>query len=193
LTGRVEAAFFPTPADFRAWLSDHHDSADELWVGLYKKFTGRPSITWPESVEEALCFGWIDGVRRTVDEDAYMIRFTPRRAGSNWSAVNAATAERLIAEGRMTPAGRRAFDARDPAETRRDASTRTAAALSPAQEAEFHRHTEAWAFWDSQPPGYRRQATRWVVGAKREETRARRLATLIADSASGLRIKELRR
>ena len=106
--------FFATPDDFRRWLADHHDSEDELWVGYYKKATGKPSITWPESVDEALCFGWIDGVRKSVDEEAYKIRFTPRRRGSNWSRINLERVSALIDQGRMTPAGLAAYEARDP-------------------------------------------------------------------------------
>jgi uncharacterized protein YdeI (YjbR/CyaY-like superfamily) len=185
--------FFPTPAHFRRWLGKHHDSADELWVGFHKKATGRPSITWPESVDEALCFGWIDGIRKSIDAEAYMIRFTPRRAGSNWSEVNLARVPVLIEEGRMTPAGMAAYDAHDPERSRRYSYEREAERLAPEQERELRRHPEAWAFWLAQPPGYRKLATGWVVSAKREDTRARRLATLIEGSSNGRRIKQLRR
>jgi uncharacterized protein YdeI (YjbR/CyaY-like superfamily) len=189
----MRPTFFPTPADFRGWLAEHHDSEGELWVGFYKKTTGKPSITWPESVDEALCFGWIDGLRRSIDGEAYMIRFTPRRTGSTWSRVNLERVGLLIEEGRMTPSGMAAYEARDPEKTGRYSFEQDDIRLSREQEREFRRHAEAWRFWKAQPPGYRKQATGWVVSAKREETRARRLATLIEDSANGLRIKELRR
>jgi len=193
VTGSIQPTFFPTAAVFRHWLAEHHDSERELWVGFYKKGTGRPSITWPESVDEALCFGWIDGLRKSIDGEAYMIRFTPRRIGSIWSRVNLERVAVLIQEGRMTPGGIAAYEARDPEKTDRYSFEQDTLRLSREQEREFRRHPEAWAFWKAQPPGYRKQATGWVVGAKREETRARRLETLIEDSANGLRIKELRR
>jgi uncharacterized protein YdeI (YjbR/CyaY-like superfamily) len=189
----MAATFFPTPSDFRHWLVRHHDHADELWVGLYKKDSGRSSITWPESVDEALCFGWIDGLRRSIDDEAYQIRFTPRRRGSHWSRVNLERIATLIAEGRMAPSGLQAYEARDPEKSGRYSFERDEAKLSEEQAAEFRAHCDAWTFWIAQPPGYRKQATWWVVSAKREDTRARRLATLIADSAEGLRIKQLRR
>jgi uncharacterized protein YdeI (YjbR/CyaY-like superfamily) len=185
--------FFPTPNDFRRWLEEHHDSEDELWVGFHKKATGRPTITWPESVDEALCFGWIDGLRKSVDDDAYMIRFTPRRPSSTWSLVNLERVTALLEEGRMAEAGIAAYEARDPEKAGIYAFESDDARLSRQQEREFRRHAEAWAFWKAQPPGYRRQTTRWVVSAKREATRARRLATLIDDSANRRRIKQLRR
>ncbi len=185
--------FFPTPADFRAWLAANHGTEELLWVGYYKKATGRPSITWEESVEEALCFGWIDGLRRSIDDEAYQIRFTPRRPRSIWSAKNVATIERLIAEGRMAPAGLEAWEARDPGKVQRYSFEQEQPAFDEEQEARFRADTEAWAFWLEQPAGYRKQATWWVVSAKRADTRARRLETLITDSAAGVRIKQLRR
>jgi len=162
-------------------------------VGFRKKATGKPSITWPESVDEALCYGWIDGIRKSIDDEAYMIRFTPRRTGSIWSRVNLERVAALIAEGRMAAAGLAAYEARDPKKSGIYSFERAEARLSREQEREFKRNEEAWRFWRAQPPGYRKQATWWVVSAKREETRARRLARLIDDSANGLRIKELRR
>jgi uncharacterized protein YdeI (YjbR/CyaY-like superfamily) len=187
------ATFFERPEDYRRWLAQHHDSESELWVGYYKKATGKPSITWPESVDEALCYGWIDGVRRSIDEAAYKIRFTPRRPGSLWSRLNLERAAALIEEGRMAPAGLAAYEARDPEKQAASASDLDEVGLSAEQEKEFRKLPAAWAFWTAQPAGYRKLATWWVVSAKREETRARRLATLIEDSANGLRIKELRR
>jgi uncharacterized protein YdeI (YjbR/CyaY-like superfamily) len=185
--------FFATPAEFRRWLTRHARSAAELWVGFHKKGSGRPSITWPESVDEALCFGWIDGIRKTVDEHSYTNRFTPRRRGSIWSAVNIKRARHLIRTGRMQPAGLRAFKARDAEKSRLYSYERETASLSPADDARFRAKAKAWAFFQSQPPGYRKLAIRWIVDAKREETRARRLGTLIADSARGQRLAPLRR
>lgn len=178
--------FFATPEDFRRWLADHHDTATELIVGFYKKGSGKPSITWPESVDEALSFGWIDGVRRSISEEAYCIRFTPRKTSSIWSAVNVARVAALEELGRMTEAGRRAFAAREAARTgvyshERDAPPR----LSPADETRFRGHAAAAEFFDAQPPWYRRTALHWVISAKREETRQRRLDQLIVDSAAG--------
>lgn len=189
----MPATFFPTPSDLRHWLSEHHDEADELWVGYYKKATGKPSMTWPESVDEALCYGWIDGLRRSIDEEAYQIRFTPRRARSHWSRVNLERVAALIGESRMAPSGLAAYEARDPERSGRYSCELSEARFSAEQVAAFQAHPEAWAFWSAQPPGYRKQAMWWVVSAKREDTRSRRLSTLIEDSANGLRIKQLRR
>jgi uncharacterized protein YdeI (YjbR/CyaY-like superfamily) len=188
----MPATFFPTPDDFRRWLSEHGHDVDELWVGYYKKATGRPSITWPESVDEALCYGWIDGLRKSIDDEAYRVRFTPRRRGSHWSRVNLERVAVLIDERRMTPDGLVIYEARDP-DKAGYSFARDEARLSEEQVAAFEAHAEAWAFWNAQPPGYRKQVTWWVVSAKREETRSRRLSTVIEDSANGLRIKQLRR
>lgn len=189
----MAATFFETPHDFRRWLEANHDARNELWVGYHKKATGKPSITWEESVDEALCYGWIDGLRRSIDAESYMNRFTPRRKGSHWSRVNLGRVEALIAEGRMQPPGLAAYEARDPEKSGRYSFERDEARLSAEQEKAFRARPEAWAFWTAQPAGYRRQTASWVVSAKREETRARRLATLIEDSANRLRIKQLRR
>jgi uncharacterized protein YdeI (YjbR/CyaY-like superfamily) len=144
-------------------------------------------------VEQALCFGWIDGVRKSRGDDSYVIRFTPRKRGSIWSAKNLGTMKRLLAEGLVHPSGRAVYDARDAARTERYSFEREHVAFDARQEEEFRRNERAWEFFQSQPPSYRKPATWWVLSAKREETRARRLATLIADSAAGLRIKEMRR
>lgn len=188
----AEVVFFATPAAFVAWLEEHHAAAQELWVGYYKKGSGQPSITWPESVDAALCFGWIDGLRKSIDAQRYRIRFTPRRPSSTWSAVNVARVGELTAEGRMRPAGLRAF------EHRRDDRTaiyaheqRHSAALDAAFEAQFQANAAAWAFFMARAPSYRQAAILWVNSAKQAETRQRRLATLIADSAAGRTIKEL--
>jgi uncharacterized protein YdeI (YjbR/CyaY-like superfamily) len=186
--------FFATPSEFRRWLRAHHRTATEVLVGFYKKGSGRPSMTWPESVDEALCFGWIDGVRRAVDAERYTIRFTPRKAVSTWSLVNIRKAEALILARRMKPAGLRAFDARDAKKSGiYSFEQREHATLDAAAEARFKANRAAWEFFQSQPPGYRKVVTFWVMSAKREETRARRLETLIADSAAGRRIGLLQR
>jgi uncharacterized protein YdeI (YjbR/CyaY-like superfamily) len=188
------ATFFATPADFRAWLAENHETADELWVGFHKKATGKPSITWPEAVDEALCVGWIDGLRRSLGDESYMIRFTPRKPRSTWSAVNVARAEELAAQGRMQPAGLRAFEARTDDNSGIYAyEQRHEARLEPEQEREFRANEQAWEYFRSRRPSYRKTAIWWVVSAKREETRARRLRTLIQDSAQGRTIRQLTR
>ena len=185
--------FFPTPTNFRTWLEQNHKSEKELWVGFYKKGTGKPSITWPESVDQALCFGWIDGVRKTIDAESYVIRFTPRRRGSIWSNVNIRRAGELIGTGLMQDAGKRAFEARDPAKSGIYSFERTKPAkLPPAMKKVFMANKPAWKFFQSQPPGYRAIVTNWLITAKQEATRDRRLATLMKDSAEGKRIAQLR-
>ena len=189
----MQPKFFPTPADWRAWLEKNHESETELWVGFYKKGTGKPSITWPESVDQALCFGWIDGVRKTIDAESYVIRFTPRRRGSIWSNVNIRRAGELVSTGLMQAAGKRAFDARDPAKSGIYSFERTKPAkLPPAVKKVFMANKGAWKFFQSQPPGYRAIVTNWIITAKQEATRDRRLATLMKDSAEGKRIAQLR-
>lgn len=186
--------FFATPADFRAWLEEHHDTVEEQWVGFYKVSSGKPSISWQESVDEALCFGWIDGLRRKINHDAYRIRFTPRRPNSKWSTKNIANVEDLIAAGRMRPSGLRAYEKR-----RQDGSgtysyeQRNTAELGAEYEKKLRENEAAWTFFQQQAPWYRRTAVFWVVSAKKEETRRRRLDTLITDSAAGRRIAPLTR
>jgi uncharacterized protein YdeI (YjbR/CyaY-like superfamily) len=190
----VEPIFFETPAQFRAWLEEHHEARQELLVGFYKKGSKRPSITWPQSVDEALCFGWIDGIRRGIDDETYSIRFTPRKPTSNWSSVNIARVADLTKEGRMRPAGIEAFGRRSEKRSGIYAyEQRKTARLSADQQREFMANDAAWSFFRAQPPGYRQTATYWVVSAKREETRRKRLATLIEDSASGRRLERLTR
>jgi uncharacterized protein YdeI (YjbR/CyaY-like superfamily) len=190
----MDATYFASAAEFGAWLDEHHESERELLVGYWKAGSGRPSLTWPESVDEALCFGWIDGVRRRVDDDRYTIRFTPRKPGSNWSAINLAKVETLRAAGRMRPAGEAAWARRRPErEAVYSFEQAEPARLDAEQEAAFRADAGAWAWFQAQAPSYRRTATHWVTSAKRPETRARRLATLIADSAAGRRIGPLRR
>jgi uncharacterized protein YdeI (YjbR/CyaY-like superfamily) len=188
----MEPIFFETPAEFRAWLEDHHADETELLVGFHKKGTGRLSLTWPESVDQALCFGWIDGVRRSLGEHSYTIRFTPRKARSTWSAVNIKRAKALIEEGLMRPNGVAAFERRSDDRSRIYAyEQRKQAKLDPAAEKEFRANRKAWAFFSEQAPWYRRNATHWVVSAKKEETRRRRLQQLIDDSAAGRRLVQL--
>jgi uncharacterized protein YdeI (YjbR/CyaY-like superfamily) len=189
----VRPRFFATPGQLRAWFEQHHASHDELLVGYHKVGTGKRSVTWAESVDEALCFGWIDGVRRGLDDDRYTIRFTPRRARSIWSQKNLDRYAELDAAGRVRPAGRRVFDERDEARTRQYSFEQNEARFTREQTRTFRANREAWAFFQAQPPSYRKPATWWVASAKKEETRSRRLATLIADSARGERIKQLRR
>jgi uncharacterized protein YdeI (YjbR/CyaY-like superfamily) len=186
--------FFATPEAFRAWLDAHHERETECLVGFYKKDSGRASITWPESVDEALSFGWIDGKRKTIDEISYTIRFTPRKARSNWSAVNVKRMAVLIAEGRVRPMGLAAFEKRAAERTGIYAyENRKSAVLDPEAEREFRRNKKAWGYFEAEAPSYRHQAIWWVITAKREETRRSRLATLIDDSARGRRIPHARR
>jgi len=190
----MTAIFFATPLLFRTWLDANHDKERELLVGFYKRSSGRPSITWPESVDEALCFGWIDGVRRSIDEESYSIRFTPRKRTSIWSAVNVARVGELTRQGRMREPGKLAFAARTPERTGVYSFERNQAAVLPkASEKALRSNKKAAAFFDAQAPWYRRAAIHWILSAKREETRRRRLDQLISDSARGREIPPLRR
>jgi len=190
----MEPIFFAGPSAFRAWLEEHHERARELWVGFYKKGSGQPSITWPEAVDEVLCFGWIDGVRKGIDDVSYTIRFTPRKPRSIWSAVNVKRAEELTRLGLMRPAGLRAFEARAAERSGIYAyEQRNAAELGEEYERRFRANKEAWDFFQAQAASYRRTAIWWVISAKREETRLKRLAALINDSASGRTIRPLTR
>lgn len=181
--------FFTTPAKFRAWLRSNHKGAAELWVGFYRKASGRPSITWPQAVDEALCVGWIDGLRKTIDAESYGIRFTPRKPASNWSAVNIGRAKELIGQGRMRPAGLKAFQVRtEPKSGVYSYENREAAVLSKSDEKRFRSYPKAWDFFERQPPGYRKTLTWWIVSAKKEETRLKRLGKLITASQAGRRI-----
>jgi uncharacterized protein YdeI (YjbR/CyaY-like superfamily) len=186
--------FFASTEEFRAWLARHHASASELWVGFHKKHTGRPTLTWPESVDAALAFGWIDGIRKSLDADAYVIRFTPRKRGSIWSNVNIRKAEALVRAGLMHPAGLLAFEAREAKKSGiYSFEQRQEPRLDAAELQQLRANAAAWKFFQAQPPGYRRLATYWVISAKRAGTRARRLRILIDDSAAGARIREMRR
>jgi uncharacterized protein YdeI (YjbR/CyaY-like superfamily) len=189
----MEPTFFATPADFRAWLERHHQSHSELIVGFHKKGTGRPSITWSEAVDQALCFGWIDGVRRRIDDTSYSIRFTPRKARSTWSAVNIKRMKELVDEGLVAPAGLAAFERRTDDRTAiYSYEQRRAATLDPEQERRLRADERANAFFETQPPSYRRAAIHWVTSAKKPESRERRLAQLIECSAAGEPVPPLR-
>ena len=184
--------FFETSARFRAWLKKHHASRSEQWVGFYRKQSGKRSISWPESVDQALCFGWIDGIRKTIDADSYKIRFTPRRAGSNWSALNTRRVTMLIRQGLVESAGLAAFRNRTSSKTRQHSyENRRSAHLGAAAERRFRSDSRAWSWFQNQPPGYRQTAIWCVVSAKRPETREKRLYALIIDSHSGRKIKPL--
>lgn len=185
---RVEATYFASPAEFRRWLAKHHGTETELLVGFYRKAAGRPSLTWPESVDEALCVGWIDGVRRRVDEERYSIRFTPRRATSIWSAINIARVKVLTAEGRMRPAGLAAYGRRDEKKSRDAYEQLKNAAFSAEQLKCFKRSAAAWTFFASQAASYRQKATYWVTSAKQVATREKRLEKLIASSGEEKRV-----
>lgn len=181
--------FFKTAAAFRAWLHKHAASKSELVVGFYKKDSGHPSITWPESVDEALCVGWIDGVRKGIDAVSYQIRFTPRKATSIWSAVNIRRVAVLTTEGRMTAAGIAAFEKRSEAKSRTYAYEQAAeATLTPAAEKQFKDNPAAWQHFMAQPPGYRQKLLWWIISAKQQATRDKRLAQLIEASQQGKRL-----
>jgi len=182
-----DVIFFASPGELRAWFDQHHETADELWVGYHRKATGKPTVTWPEAVDEALCVGWIDGIRYRLDETRHAQRFTPRRKGSIWSAINTKRAGELIAEGRMRPAGRTAFEARSPEKTAIYSYEREAASFSDDQQRRFEADGPAWAFFRAQAPSWRRSITHWVSSAKREETRERRFNQLLEDSRAGRR------
>jgi uncharacterized protein YdeI (YjbR/CyaY-like superfamily) len=184
----MKPKFFATPEKFRAWLEKNHATEKELLVGFYKKDSGKPSITWPESVDEALCLGWIDGVRKTIDATAYTIRFTPRALKSKWSAVNIKRVAELTKLGRMKPEGLSVFEKRAASQQEGYSYERKDAHLDAAMEKQFRANKTAWTFWEKQPPGYRRLMSWYVISAKREETRAKRLKRLIAESEKGRRM-----
>jgi len=184
----VTPKFFKTPAAFRAWLSAHHAKALNLLVGFHKKGSGRPSMTWAESVDEALCVGWIDGVRKRIDEDSYTIRFSPRRPRSIWSAININRVTVLTAEGRMRPRGIKAFEARIENRSGIYAYEQRSVELPEPHAGVMKKHKTAWTFFTSQPPSYRKTLCWWVVSAKKDETQVKRLNALIEASAQGRRL-----
>ncbi|HYE73825.1 MAG TPA: YdeI/OmpD-associated family protein [Blastocatellia bacterium] len=185
--------FFDTPAALRAWLEENHDKATELWVGLYKKSSGRPSITWPELVDEVLCFGWIDGIRKSIDDVSYKNRITPRKPRSNWSAVNIRRVQELIKLGRMTPAGLKAFEARQANRVGGYSYEQRSESLPAPYDEKLKANKKACAYWQSQTPSYRKLTSWWVVSARKEETRQKRLAQLIELSAAGETIPQFTR
>ena len=185
--------FFESQSEFRQWLERNHDKARELLVGFHKKRSGKPSITWPQAVDEALCFGWIDGVRRSLGDSDYTIRFTPRRKHSIWSAVNIMRVQQLEKMGVPHPRGLEVFRQRDPQRSGRYSYERKQARFDAAQQRAFRSNKKAWEFFKTRPPGYQRTAAWWVIQAKKKETQSRRLAILIADSARGRTIPPLTR
>jgi uncharacterized protein YdeI (YjbR/CyaY-like superfamily) len=189
----MKPTFFATPSAFRAWLERHHAGADELLVGYYKKDSGRPSITWPESVDEALCFGWIDGIRKSLDDCSYTIRFTPRRPRSVWSSVNIKRAQVLIDQGLMRPAGLKAFEARRENRSGIYSYEQRSVDLPEPYNRLLKKNAAAWKFFQSQPASYRKAICWWIVCAKKDETRLKRLERLMAYSAQEQRLPELER
>jgi len=183
----LKLKFFRTPTDFETWLEKNHATATELWVGFYKTNSGKPSITWPESVDQALCFGWIDGIRKRVDETSYQIRFTPRRRGSIWSAINTKRADELARQKRMRPAGLKAFAARIENKSGIYSYEQRTTELAEPYATHLKKNKAAWNFFGTQPPSYRKMIGWWIVSAKKEETRMARLAKLIGESAKGKR------
>jgi uncharacterized protein YdeI (YjbR/CyaY-like superfamily) len=185
--------YFSSPQEFYDWLEEHHETESEVYVGFHKQHTGKRAMSWSEAVDQALCFGWIDGRVNKIDDDRYMQRFTPRKPTSNWSKVNVEKMARLIEDGRMRPAGLAAFEQRKDYRTGVYSFERESWELPPQYDARLRAHAAAADYFDGRPPSYRRAAIHWVLSAKREETRERRLAQLIEDSANGVGVKPLRR
>ena len=191
---RLKPIFFGSPHEFRDWLEANHESEAEVYVGYWKKATGKPSLSWSQAVDQALCFGWIDGRLNRIDDERHMQRFTPRRKGSNWSKVNVEKVAKLESEGLMRPAGRKAFEARSEGKTGVYSFEQEPPETLPEQyDSKLRADPSAAGYFDSRPPWYRRAASHWVVSAKREETRERRLATLVDCSARGEDVPPLRR
>ena len=188
---RSKLHFFRDAAALRAWFGKNASKSDEIWIGFYKKSSGKSGISYAEALDEALCFGWIDGIRKSLDDVSYVNRFTPRRQRSVWSRVNIEKVQALITAGRMTPAGLAEYEKRSPEAMGLYSFEQGQVKLSPDQEKVFRKNRAAWKFFESQPPFYKRVATWWVISAKRQETRDRRLGQLIADSTAGRRIGNL--
>ncbi len=187
-----DVKFFKNKAELRKWFEKNCDKLDEQWIGFWKKGTGKQSITWPEAVDVALCFGWIDGIRKSIDDESYKNRLTPRRPRSNWSAINIKRVGELIESGEMTPAGLAAFEKREESRSAIYTYEKPLVELSTEFLAKFKENEKAWAFFEAQSPGYHRLAKFWVMAAKQEATRLRRIETLISDSAAGLRLAQFR-
>jgi len=184
----VKPRYFESSADFRAWLDEHGTSTPELWVGFYKKASGHGGLTYKEALDEALCVGWIDGVRKRVDAASFVQRFSPRTATSIWSTVNLKRMKELLASGRVAPVGRKVYERRDPKRTQQYSFENKPASFDAALTRRFKANPRAWTFFREQPPGYQKVLTFWVMSAKKEDTRLRRLDALIKDSAEGKRI-----
>lgn len=187
----MKAKFFSSGANFRRWLEEHSARSTELWVGYFKAGSGKASVTWPESVDHALCYGWIDGIRKRIDEAQYMIRFTPRKPTSTWSAVNIKRAEFLIEQGLMRSPGLAAYRARREHRSGIYSYEQRPTQLPKPYDALLETNALAFEFFSAQPASYRRAAIWWVISAKKEETRHRRLEQLIADSSRGKRLRQL--
>jgi uncharacterized protein YdeI (YjbR/CyaY-like superfamily) len=183
----MEPTFFATQAKFRLWLKKHHDSVDELWIGFYKKASGKPSITYKEALDESLCYGWIDGVKKRVDDEVYVQRFTPRKAQSHWSDVNINRVNELTELGLMARAGVAAFERRTKKNTGKYSYENRPRELEPAHEARFKKNQKAWAFFQALAPGYRRTLVWYVVSAVREETQSKRLDQIVAQCEAGIK------
>jgi uncharacterized protein YdeI (YjbR/CyaY-like superfamily) len=181
----MKPIFFAKQSDFRKWLQKNHKKETELLVGFYKVGSGKPSMTWSQSVDEALCFGWIDGVRKSIDKDSYQIRFTQRKSTSIWSAVNIKKVEELTKAGLMQPAGLASFEKRTESKSRIYSFEKDEVALPLEFTKQFKANKKAWDYFQSLAPGYRKVSTHWVMSAKQEATRIKRLHQLIADSAAG--------
>ena len=186
----MEPIFFASPAEFRTWMEQHHEQETELLVGYHKKQTGKPSLTWAESVDVALCFGWIDGIRKSIDDTAYNIRFTPRKARSIWSNVNIKRVGELTEMGLMLPAGLKAFEARTPDRSGVYSAEQGDIQLDEASEAALKTNEKAWTFFDRQAKSYKKSVVWWLLSAKKAETKAKRLAQLIEDSANEKRLSQ---
>jgi len=188
----MKPTFFAKQEDLRKWFEKNHQKKKELWLGYYKANSGKPSITWPQSVDEALCFGWIDGVRKSLGEKSYVIRFTTRNPNSIWSAINIKKAEELIKQGLMYPAGLEVFNQRNEKKSRVYSFEQKNIQLAPQFKKQFKQNKIAWKFFQSQPPSYQKPAIWWITSAKQDATKQKRLEILIKDSEAGQKIKRLR-
>lgn len=193
LMENTEPTHFKTPSEFNSWLKNHHDKEKELWVGFHKVKSGLESINWPQAVDEALCFGWIDGITKSIDQNSYMIRFTPRKKNSIWSNVNMNRMAELTKANRVQPAGIKAYEHRQENKSGIYSFEQTGVELNDDYQQLFRKNIAAWDFFNSQAPWYIRTATWWVISAKREETRIKRLNQLIAESEKGKRLAQLSR
>ncbi len=188
----MDAVFFKSSGDFRKWLEENHASQEVLWVGYHKVSTNKPSMRWEESVREALCFGWIDGLRKSIDDESYKIRFTPRRSDSHWSKKNIRMVKELIEEDRMRPAGMKAFEQRDKSNMAKASYDQEKVELAEEYKCKLRANEQAWSFFQELAPGYTKTSIHWVMSAKREDTRQRRLTILIESCAEGKKIPPLR-